>query len=69
MTTIALHPSIVLSTRELERRLLSLEGQAGELALSVRIIVRNGVPRHWKFTLEEEPNLPDIDRANRPRVE
>ena len=69
MTTIALHPNIVLTLKEWEKQLLNASELAGEPALTMRVNFRNGVPRHWKVTLEEEPNLPDIDRANRPRVD
>ena len=66
MTTIALHPSIALTLREVEKRLLKLQDEGvDDTAWSMRLNIRGGIPRHWKFTLEDEPNLPELNRQSR----
>lgn len=58
MTTAEItHPNITASAQELVNRLEGLLGHEGEEALTLRIIVRNGVPRKWKFSVEDEPDL------------
>ena len=49
----AIHPRILEYTARLQARLQELEYVPGEVILSARIVVRNGVPRLIKWTKED----------------
>ncbi len=49
-----IHPRILAYAARLQERLLKLETTPGEVFLSARILVRNGVPRKIKWNLEDE---------------
>lgn len=54
-TEAAVHPNITYSAEELTKRLLKMVDEPGETALTLRVIIRDGVPRKWKFQAEDEP--------------
>lgn len=54
MTTETIHPRITKAADDLAKRLIALDPDVAEVVLSARIVVRNGVPRKTKWTLEEE---------------
>ena len=58
MTTEVVHPRILEASAQLTKRLIALELEPDEIVLSVRIIIRNGVPRKAKWTLETEACYP-----------
>ncbi len=53
-TEVLIHPRILDYVARLQERLVALETTPGEVFLSARILVRNGVPRKVKWNLEEE---------------
>ncbi len=57
-TELAVHPRILEATAQLQKRLLELEYVPDEIVLSARIIIRNGVPRKVKWTVESEVCYP-----------
>jgi hypothetical protein len=54
MTTEVIHPRITKTAEDLTKRLIALDPDVAEIVLSARIVVRNGIPRKTKWTLEEE---------------
>ena len=54
MTTETVHPNHTATAEELIQRLKALSHTEGETALTLRIIVRNGVARKWKWNVEDE---------------
>ncbi len=53
-TETPVHPRILDYVARLQERLVALETTPGEVFLSARILVRNGVPRKVKWNLEDE---------------
>ena len=48
------HPNHTATAEELIRRLGALNPDAEEMALTLRVIVRKGVARKWKWNVEDE---------------
>ncbi len=57
-TETVVHPRILEASAQLQKRLIALEYEPDEIVLSARIVVRNGVPRKVKWTLETEACYP-----------
>ncbi len=58
MTTEVINPRILKAADDLTKRLVALEHEPDEIVLSMRIIVRNGIPRKTKWTHETEECYP-----------
>lgn len=53
-TEAAVNPRIIEASAGLTEQLLTLQREPGEQLVKCEIIVRNGVPRKWKFWAEPD---------------